>query len=108
MTYTWFFSGLDASPSAAGQTDVVYNIRWRLGGDDGNGHSAFLYGRAGCTYTEGDAFIPFDDLTKSDVEGWTTASLGDVEVARLKAKIDAMITEEITPTTELMMPPWKS
>ena len=108
MTYEWFFSILEVRPSAEGQTDVVYSIQWRLGGDDGDDHSAFVYGRTGCTYTEGDPFIPFADLTKSDVEGWTTTNLGDAEVARLKVQIDEMIAEEITPTTEAMTPPWQN
>ena len=108
MTYEWFFSMLDVRPSAEGQTDVVYNIHWRLGGDDGDGHSAFVYGAVRCTYTEGDPFIPFADLTKSDVEGWTTTNLGDDQVAALKAQIDGMIAEEITPTTEEMTPPWQN
>tara|TARA_R110000751_G_scaffold88469_1_gene174754 strand:- start:110 stop:442 length:333 start_codon:yes stop_codon:yes gene_type:complete len=108
MTYTWFFSALDVHPSAEGQTDVVYNIDWRLGGDDGDGNSAFLSGTARCTYTAGDPFTPFADLTKSDVEGWTTASLGDDKVARVKAGIDAMIAEQITPTTVSMTPPWQN
>ena len=108
MTYDWFFSVLDVRPSAEGQTDVVYQIQWRYGGDDGDGHSAFVSGRVGCTYTEGDPFIPFADLTKSDVEGWTTTNLGDDEVARLKVQIDGMIEEEITPTTEAMPPPWQN
>ena len=107
MTYDWFFSVLDVRPSAEGQTDVVYQIQWRYGGDDGDGHSAFVSGRVGCTYTEGDPFIPFADLTKSDVEGWTTTNLGDDEVARLKVQIDGTIAEEITPTTEAMTPPWQ-
>ena len=107
MTYTWFFSALGVHPSADGQTDVVYNISWRLGGDDGSGHSAFLYGAVGCTYTEGDPFVAFADLTESKVEGWVTENLGDDEVARMKAKIDAMIAETITPTSVLMTPPWQ-
>ena len=108
MTYDWFFSSLDVRPSAEGQTDVVYCIHWRFGGDDGSGHSAFVYGQTGCTYTEGDPFIPFADLTKSDVEGWTTTNLGDDQVDALKAQIDGMIAEEITPTTEAMTPPWQN
>ena len=107
MTYTWFFSALDVHPSAEGQADVVYNIRWRLGGDDGSGHSAFLYGAVECTYTAGDPFIPFADLTESEVQGWTITSLGDERVVALKADIDAIIAEKITPTSVVMTPPWQ-
>jgi hypothetical protein len=107
MTYNWFFSALDVRPSAESQADVVYQIHWRLVGDDGAGHVAFISGTVGCTYTEGDPFISFADLTKSDVEGWTTTNLGDDQVAALEAQIDGMIAEEITPTTESMTPPWQ-
>ena len=106
MTYTWFFSELQVHPSAEGQTDVVYGIRYRLGGDDGSGHSSFVYGLVECTYTEGDPFVAFADLTRSQVESWTVASLGDEQVVELKAQVDAMIAEQITPTTELLTPPW--
>ena len=106
MNYTWFFSALDVYPSAEGQTDVVYNISWRLGGDDGSGYFAFLYGAVECTYAQGDLFTPFADLTESKVEGWVTENLGDDEVARMKAEIDAMIAEQVTPTTVQMTPPW--
>ena len=106
MNYTWFFSALDVHPSAEGQTDVVYSIRYRLGGDDGSGHSSFVYGQVECTYTAGDPFTLFADLTKSQVESWTVASLGDEQVVELKAQVDAMIAEKITPTTELLTPPW--
>tara|TARA_R110000737_G_scaffold164013_1_gene191497 strand:+ start:392 stop:736 length:345 start_codon:yes stop_codon:yes gene_type:complete len=107
MNYTWFFSALGVHPSADGQTDVVYDIHWRLGGDDGSGHSSFVYGSVECTHTAGDPFIPFADLTESEVQGWAITSLGDERVVGLKAEIDAMIEEKITPTTKLMTPPWQ-
>tara|TARA_R110000822_G_scaffold66989_1_gene163486 strand:+ start:141 stop:473 length:333 start_codon:yes stop_codon:yes gene_type:complete len=108
MEYNWFFSELQVHPSAEGQTDVVYGIRYRLGGDDGGGHSAFVYGLVDCTYTAGDPFIPFADLTENEVQGWTITSLGDEQVARLKVEVDAMIAEEITPTSVVMTPPWQN
>ena len=106
MTYEWTFSVLDAHPTAAGQTDVVYQIHWTLHGDDGSGHTASVYGSVNCTYTEGDPFIAFADLTQSDVEGWTTTNLGADTVAEYKANIDAQIAEQITPTSETLRPPW--
>ena len=47
-------------------------------------------------------------MEESDVEGWTTTNLGDDQVDALKAQIDGMIAEEITPTTEAMTPPWQN
>ena len=106
ITYSWKFSSLDAYPTSEGQTDVVYNIHWTLDGDDGNGHSSSVYGTVKCTYTEGDPFIPFANLTKSDIEGWTTTNLGADKVSELENNISVQISEEVTPTKERLKPPW--
>lgn len=107
MTYTWMFSSLGTYPTAEGQTDVVYQVHWTLNGDDGSGHTGSVYGSVNCAYSAGDPFIPFADLTKADVEGWTTTALGGVRVGELKADIDAQIAQQVTPTTvSVRTMPW--
>lgn len=108
MTYEWSFPNLVVHPSAEGQSDVVYNIHWRLNCDDGAGHTAFVCGTTGCTYAAGDPFVGFDDLTIGKVQGWTVASLGDERVVELKAQLAEEIAEEIAPTIAVMTPPWLS
>tara|TARA_R110000824_G_scaffold131718_1_gene293964 strand:- start:312 stop:641 length:330 start_codon:yes stop_codon:yes gene_type:complete len=106
ITYSWDFSALDAYPTSEGQADVVYNIHWTLNGDDGEGHTGSVYGTVKCTYTEGDPFVPFASLTKSEVEGWTTTNLGSETVSELEGNIATQISEQVTPTTEALPPPW--
>ena len=108
MTYIWTFPNLVVHPSAAGESDVIYNIHWRLYGDDQSGHTAYIAGTVGCTYDAGDPFVPFSDLTKAEVESWTVASLGDERVIELKAQLAEEIGEEVAPTTEVMTPPWRN
>jgi hypothetical protein len=108
ITYSWEFPTLDAYPTAAGQTNVVYNIHWTLNGDDGSGHAGSVYGTVKCTYTTGDPFVPFANLTKSDIEGWTTINLGADKVSELKNNISAQISEEVSPTRKQLNPPWNT
>ena len=105
MTYKWIFTVLDCYVEAEGQANVVYLVRFALRGDDGT-YTGQVGGTVACTYTAGDPFIEFDDLQQSDVEGWTTTNLGADTVAELKEGIDTQISEQITPTSESLQPPW--
>ena len=106
ITYSWDFSSLDTYPTSEGQTDVVFQIHWILTGDDGSGHTGSVYGTVKCTYTADDPFIPFTNLTKSDVEGWATTNLGSERVSELEGSIATQISEQVTPTREQLTPPW--
>ena len=107
-TYTWSFPTLTAYPSDSGQTDVVFTVHWVLTGTDGNGHTGSVYGTVGVTYTAGEPFTPYAQLTEAQVQGWTTASLGAEQVAALEANIDAQIQQQITPTSVNLPPPWSA
>jgi hypothetical protein len=102
MTYDWEFGELDCYKSHEGQTDVVFNIAWRLNARE-SGHSASEWGNLEVTHASGDPFIPFESLTKADVQGWCEAGL---DVAAIKAKLDAEVAEHKNPTTEALDPPW--
>ena len=103
MTYDWEFSSLDCYKAHEGQTDVVFSVPWRLTARDGD-YSWSDGGNLQVTYTAGDPFIPFGDLTEADVQGWCEASL---DIAAIKATLDAKVAEEKNPTTEVMDPPWQ-
>ena len=107
-TYTWSFTTLTAYPSDAGQTDVVFTVHWVLTGTDGNGHTGSVYGTVGVTYTAGEPFTPYAQLTEAQVQGWTTTALGAEQVAALEANIDAQIQQQITPTSVNLPPPWSA
>lgn len=104
-TYTWSFPTLTAYPTDAGQTDVVHTIHWVLTGTDGT-HTASIYDSVNVTYTAGDSFTSYADLTEAQVQGWTEAALGDERVIELKASLDAQIVQLITPTSINLSIPW--
>ena len=104
MTYDWEFGELDCYKSHEGQTDVVFNIAWRLNARE-SGHSASAGGSLGVTYTEGDTFVPFADLTEAIVQGWCEDGL---VVDTINTGLRARVAEAKNPTTEVRDPPWQN
>ena len=116
INYTWNVATVDTKPSvtddnAITETDVIYNVHWRLTGtedtntyEDGEGndvnYTADVYGTQSLDISDLGSFTAFDSVTASDVEGWVTTAMGDDEVQSLKDAIAAKITEAITPTSE--------
>ena len=114
ISYTWDVSNVDTYPShtdsqdpANTESDVIYNVHWRLNGEDdanndanGNPQTGSVYGSVGLSVDDLSSFTAFDSVTLSDVQGWVEAALGSDEVTALKASIDAQIAEKVTPTSE--------
>ena len=106
INYTWNVSTVDTYPTLDGNTDVVHNVHWRLNAEDdanqdadGNNWTASSYGSQALDTSDLSNFIIFPDLTSSDVQGWVEAAMGSDAVTALKAGLDALIAEKITPTS---------
>jgi hypothetical protein len=106
INYAWDVSTVDTYPTKDSNSDVVYNVHWRLTAtddantdSDGNNWTADVYGSQGLDTDSISSFTAFADLTSSDVQGWVEAALGADEVTALKANLDAQIAEKITPTS---------
>ena len=100
IAYTWKFEALEVElgPDADDHTDIVLNINWRRIADDGL-HNAQAFGTVSVKpWEEGEPWIPYADLTESDVQGWTEEQLGEDELAAITARLDANIAEQATPT----------
>ena len=114
ISYTWDVSMVDTYPSHTDeqepsntQSDVIYNVHWRLTGEDdanndaeGNPHQGSVYGIVSLDVSDLSTFTAFDSVTLSNVQSWVEAALGDDKVTSLKSNIDAQIAEKVTPTTE--------
>ena len=106
ISYTWDVSTCDTYPSKSGKSNVVHNVHWRLTGSDssnkdsdGNPQTATVYGSQSVSTDDLSSFINWSDLKASDVQGWVEAGLGADEVTALKANVDALIAEKVTPTS---------
>ena len=100
ITYTWNCTTVDTYPTKSDQTDVIFNVHWRLNGvddteDENTGDS---YGVVSLDTEDLSTFTAFADITEANVISWVEAALGEDQVAALKTSIDAQIAEKITPT----------
>ena len=83
---TWTIATLERELSDGG----VVVAHWRVTEVDGD-YSASAYGTCGFTYDATDpSFVPYDNLTESDVLGWVWAEVDqEATEAALAAKIEA-------------------
>ena len=106
INYAWDVSTVDTYPTKDSNSDVVYNVHWRLTAtddtnkdSDGNNWTATSYGSQGLDTDSISSFTAFADLDAAKVQGWVEAALGADEVTAMKASLDAQIAEKITPTS---------
>ena len=101
-TYSWTIQKLsyELGPDSEGHSDIVNNIEWLLTASDGEDppHEAKWSGVAHITWEEGDQWIPYEDLTQSDVVGWVEEDIGEDYIADMQSGLDAEIAEQETPT----------
>lgn len=98
MTYTWNNKTVDTYPSLDGKTDVIFNVHWRLTGEDENGNTGSAYGTISLDTSDLSNFTSFDSITEAQVNGWVEAAMGAEEVQAKKDAIDSQIAEQLNPT----------
>ena len=98
MTYTWNNKTVDTYPSLEGNNDVIFNVHWRLTGEDENGNVGSTYGTISLDTSDLSNFTAFDSITEEQVNGWVEANMGAEEVQAKKDSIDAQIAEQVNPT----------
>ena len=106
ISYAWDVSTVDTYPTKDSNSDVVYNVHWRLTATDGtnkdaggNNWTATVYGAEGLDTDSISSFTAFGSLNATKVQGWVEAALTADTVTALKAGLDAQIAEKITPTS---------
>lgn len=108
-TYTWNFEALETFPSYNGQQNVVYLVHWRLYANrttDSGSYNTDAFGvQKVAPYTGGAPFIPFENLTETDVTGWVLDAMGP-RYGELTASLNTRINDIINPPTLILGPPW--
>lgn len=105
IAYMWQFDSLDVFPTYSTVTDAVESMHWRLTASDGLGHLAEAYGEEKTGPIDVNNFIPYQDLTLADVQGWCETQMGP-QLDIVKASLVGQIDEQIDPTTLSLAPPW--
>ena len=97
-TYTWDCKTVDTYPTHAEQTDVVYNVHWRVTGSDGTNETSHI-GTQTLNTEDITDFTAFDEVTHANVVEWTKAELGSERITEIQAALDATLVEMATPTS---------
>jgi len=98
MTYTWNNKTVDTYPTLEGNTDVIFNVHWRLIGEDEDGNVGSCYGTQSLETSDLSNFTAFADITEEDINGWVETAMGEEEVQAKKDAIDAQIAELVNPS----------
>jgi hypothetical protein len=107
INYTWTINPLEAYPTQAGETDVVFTAHWQLHATTGS-YGATSIGTQGLTYTAGTPFTPFNELTLEQVTGWVENAMGEENLTQLKAGLAIQIENQINPPSVTLQSPWLS
>jgi len=104
--YTWDCKTCDTYPSKSGKSNVVYNVHWRLTATDdtnkdseGEYWTAEVYGSQAVSTDDLSSFKNWSSLTNADVQGWVETALTADTVTAMKASLDAVIAEKVSPTS---------
>ena len=93
-TYTWSIDTLERTTADG----IVYNVRFTVAAADGT-YSSSAYGNVPLEApAEGDAVIPYDNLTEEVVLGWTRDALGAEQIEPLEARLQTELDEQAAPT----------
>jgi hypothetical protein len=105
ITYNWDCKTVDTYPTHAGESDVVYNVHWRVTGtsdqvdSDGTLTQVTIIGTQSLNTDDLSNFTAFDTVVHSDVVGWVKEAMGEEAVANIESSIEGQINNLITPVS---------
>jgi hypothetical protein len=94
MAFNWVISQLDSIPTLDGMDKVISVIHYRAQKQHAEDFLADTYGALSVGAPHESSFTPYDDVTKSMVEGWLEEGL-DTEA--IEANLDAQIENFLNP-----------
>jgi len=104
-TFNWDCRTVDVYPTSGDNTDVVYNVHWRLQGvsdqldANDNPYSATVIGTQTLSTEEIVDFVPFEDLTHEQIVTWVQDAIGAEQVTQMEDNVNNQIDSLITPTS---------
>jgi hypothetical protein len=106
-TITWVIEWMNTTPTTATPPETVITAGWRCNGTqaaNGTTYAGTAYGSCSFTYTSGEPFTPYDQLTQNQVLGWCWAD--GVDKAATEAAVQQQIDNQINPPVIQPPLPW--
>lgn len=102
---TWVIEQMNCYFAHEGQTNVVFNVHWRVNAADGT-YTATSYGTVGVTYNSETPFTPHADLTEAQVVGWVQSAMGAEQAAAIEFNLAKSIADQMDPPVVSPALPW--
>ena len=103
INYTWDCKTVDVYPQEGDLENVVYNVHWKLQGEDSE--TAYIGTSIGTkllSTSDITNFIPLDELTNDTITNWVKVAMGQESIDMLKNNIADQISEKENPTSVTM------
>ena len=102
-TYSWDCRTVDAYPThtdenGVTESQVVYNVHYRVTGTDGT-HSSTVIGTQTLETADLSGFTAFDAVTHEDMIAWTKGAMGTERVSEIEASLDSQIADLAAPSS---------
>jgi len=102
-TYSWDCRTVDAYPThtdenGVTESQVVYNVHYRVTGTDGT-NSSTVIGTQTLETADLSGFTAFDEVTHEDMIAWTKGAMGEERVSEIEASLDSQIAELAAPSS---------
>jgi hypothetical protein len=105
LNYTFSVTQLEIAPSGSdGHPDVVTRVRYNYVGVDENGYSGSFAGATPMPQPSG-SFIPFEDLTETEVAAWLDVV---ADKPHMQLQIQKQINNQTDPQNVPAPLPWAS
>lgn len=106
--YTWIIDQLECYPTLESNNDVVFRVNWRRQASDNDGHTSEIVGSQPIMLDPEEPFVPYADLTETQVIGWLENAIGAENLAKQEAALDERILAQINPPVVSPPLPWAS
>lgn len=108
INVTWKIERMECYPEINTFTDVVFNVHWRVNGQEEQ-YYATNYGSVTLTIpNEGDSFVPYNELTFDQVIQWVKNTMGETTVANIEQSVINQIEKQKNPPVVVLPLPWDS
>ena len=113
-TYVWSVTAMDAYPTSP-QPDCVFNVHWQCVATSDQTHvvngqtvpyTARIYSTQSIVYNASEAYIPYAQLTQTEVLSWIYEN--GVDQTATQTALDSMIASQVNPTVVTPPLPWSA
>jgi len=100
INYSWDCKTVDVYPSDGGNENVVYNVHYRLTGEDSEtAYIGDVIGTQVLDISNITNFVPLSSLTNEIITQWVKDAMGTETVAKLEENIAGQISQQAEPTS---------